>query len=62
VDDFNGADPDRFYKALCRREKAPVDRCALYVLRCAVYYASHKKHDPKKLLWWNWQDKKPAKG
>jgi len=41
---------------------AAVDRCALYVFRCAVYYASHAKHDPEKLLWWNWQDKKAPKG
>jgi hypothetical protein len=34
-----------------------VDRCLLYVFRCAVYFASHKKHDPKLLLWWNWKDR-----
>jgi hypothetical protein len=61
VADLRGADPERLYEALCRRERAKVDRCALYVLRCAVYYASRKKHDPQKLLWWNWQDKKGQK-
>jgi hypothetical protein len=61
VADLRGADPERLYEALCRRERVKVDRCALYVLRCAVYYASRKKHDPEKLLWWNWQDKKGKK-
>ena len=55
--DLRKADPEKLYKALEKREQAPVDRCALYVFRCAVYYASHKRHDPAKLLWWNWQDK-----
>lgn len=33
------------------------DRCLLYVFRCAVYYASEKRHDPEKLKWWNWKEK-----
>jgi len=57
VADLRGRDPQEIYETLCRREKGPVDRCALYVLRCAVYYASHKKHDPEKLKWPNWKDK-----
>jgi len=60
--DLRKADPEKLYKALEKREQAPVDRCALYVFRCAVYYASHKRHTPAKLLWWNWQDKPAAKG
>jgi hypothetical protein len=58
VEDLKDRDPEKLYQALCKREKAVVDRCALYVCRCAVYYASNKKHAPKKLLWWNWKDKK----
>lgn len=34
------------------------DRCLLYVFRCAVYYATEKKHDAEKLKWWNWKEKK----
>ncbi|MBW8041138.1 MAG: hypothetical protein FVQ85_14200 [Planctomycetes bacterium] len=30
----------------------------LYVIRCAIYYASNTDHDPKLLKWWNWRDKK----
>jgi hypothetical protein len=33
-----------------------VDRCVLYVFRCAVYFASESKHDPELLKWWNWKD------
>ncbi len=31
------------------------DPCLLYVFRCAVYYATEKKHDAEKLKWWNWK-------
>ena len=29
----------------------------LYVLRCALYYASTDDPDPELLQWWNWKDK-----
>jgi|WetSurMetagenome_2_1015567.scaffolds.fasta_scaffold52266_2 hypothetical protein len=61
VGELKNRDPEELYRALARREGGPVDRCALYVFRCAVYYASRRKHDPEKLLWWNWQDKPAAK-
>lgn len=34
------------------------DRCLLYVIRCAVYYASTEPKDREvdKLLWWNWKN------
>ncbi len=47
--------PERLYERLCTLEGKPADRCLLYVFRCAVYYASHTRHDPKLLLWWNWK-------
>jgi len=34
----------------------PVDRDMLCVFRRAVYYASHRDHDPELLKWWNWKD------
>ncbi|HTP12145.1 MAG TPA: helix-hairpin-helix domain-containing protein [Bacteroidota bacterium] len=48
--------PERLYARFCRMQGKPVDRCLLYVFRCAVYFASHKRHDPNLLLWWNWKD------
>jgi hypothetical protein len=41
---------------LCFYEATQVDRCMLYVLRCAVYFASHTTHDPELLKWWRWKD------
>lgn len=55
VSDLVGKDPEAMYDTLCRKEGQHIDRCVLYVFRCAVYYASHEEHDQKLLLWWNWK-------
>lgn len=49
VADMKGKDPQKLYDASNRFEGVIQDRCLLYVFRCAVYYAEHKKHDPAKL-------------
>jgi len=54
VSDLRGADPERMYGELCR--DGHVDRCVLYVFRCAVYFAERREHDPALLKWWNWTD------
>lgn len=56
VEDLRGADPERLYEQLCTLRGAPIDRCVLYVFRCAVYYASEPNHDAELLKWWNWKD------
>ena len=56
VADLEGADPQQLYERLCMLRGAHIDRCVLYVFRCAVYYASHDTHDPEKLKWWSWKD------
>ena len=56
--ELRGKNPEKLYQKLCRYKANPVDRCMLYVLRCAVYYASNTEHDPKLLKWWNWKDRK----
>jgi hypothetical protein len=53
--DLKGKDPRELYDRLARLEGARQDPCVLYVFRCAVYYASRKRHDPEKLKWWNWK-------
>jgi predicted flap endonuclease-1-like 5' DNA nuclease len=58
VDELKGQDAERMYQDLCRIRGGRVDRCVLYVFRCAVYYASNSDHDPELLKWWNWKDKK----
>jgi hypothetical protein len=56
VEDLAGADAEKMYRDLVSFRGAAVDRCVLYVFRCAVYYAGAKKHDPELLKWWNWKD------
>ncbi|HPE85264.1 MAG: pathogenicity locus [Chlamydiia bacterium] len=55
LNDLKDADPEELYKNLCTFQGCQVDRCMLYVFRCAVYYASEKNHDPELLKWWNWK-------
>ena len=56
VEDLEGRDPQELYDRLCLEKGVSVDRCMLYVFRCAVYYASIDNHDPELLRWWNWKD------
>lgn len=56
VDDLRGRDPQALYDESNRLAGTEQDRCLLYVFRCAVCYASHQRHDPEKLKWWNWKD------
>lgn len=60
VNDLCGRDPEALYAALCEQAGRPVDRCLLYVFRCAVWFAEHSASkqnlDPEKLKWWNWKD------
>lgn len=58
INDLKGRSAEKLYKKLCDFKAAPVDKCMLYVLRCAVYYASNKNHDPNLLKWYNWKNKK----
>jgi hypothetical protein len=57
VDALKKKDPELLYRNHSILAGQPVDRCLLYVFRCAVYYASHKRHKPELLLWWNWKDR-----
>jgi hypothetical protein len=60
VGDLWGQDPEKMYADLCRLRDTHIDRCVLYVFRCAVYYAGNSHHDRDKLKWWNWTDKGPC--
>jgi len=61
IDDLKGQDPELMYKRLCLTHGTDIDRCVLYVFRCAVYYASEQNHDPDLLKWWNWSDEARAR-
>lgn len=56
VSDLKGWDPEKMYLQSCNKAGKQIDRCLLYVYRCAVYYASAGKPDPKLLKWWSWKD------
>lgn len=56
IESLKGADPQELYDRECILRAQKIDRCQLYVYRCAVYYASNAEHDPQKLKWWNWKD------
>lgn len=56
IEELTGQSPQKLYDQLCETTGKKHDRCVLYVFRCAVYYASHSKHDAEKLKWWNWKD------
>jgi hypothetical protein len=53
IEELNNQDPEELYQRLCELEGAKVDRCILYIFRCAVYYASNTNHDPRLLKGWN---------
>lgn len=55
IADLRGKNPETLYTDLCRHMGMHVDRCMLYVFRCAVYYASNDHHDPELLKWWKWK-------
>lgn len=56
VTDLRSEDPELMYARLMDIEGKYIDRCVLYVFRCAVYFAETPAPDPDKLLWWNWKD------
>ncbi|MBW2039216.1 MAG: pathogenicity locus [Deltaproteobacteria bacterium] len=58
VEDLRNQDPERMYKDLCELRGTHIDRCVLYVFRCAVYYVSNARHEPELLKWGSWKDKK----
>ena len=56
VADLIGQDPERMYEDLCGLRGEHIDRCVLYVFRCAVYQAETDRPEPELKLWWNWKD------
>lgn len=55
--DMKNEVPEIMYQNLISLRAKHIDRCVLYVFRCAVYYANHSVHEPDLLKWWNWKDK-----
>ena len=57
VSDLEDRDPNRLYESLCSQRGQHIDRCVLYVFRCAVYFAETAGPDLELLKWWNWKDR-----
>ncbi|HEC17922.1 MAG TPA: DUF4332 domain-containing protein [Gammaproteobacteria bacterium] len=57
VADLRGRNAETLYQQLCELRGAHIDRCVLYVFRCAVYFATHDQHEAQKLKWWYWKDR-----
>ena len=57
VADLKNKAPEQLYQMMCKKQGVTIDRCMLYVLRCAVYFASNTSCDPEFLKWWKWKDK-----
>ena len=62
VRDLSNRDPQEMFEALSDIRGVKMDRCVLYVFRCAVYFAEDSRHDPELLKWWNWTDEKMPRG
>ena len=56
IHDLKDVSAEELYSALCTLRKRHIDRCVLYVFRCAVYFASSEIHEPALLKWWWWKD------
>ncbi len=57
VQDLKGRNSEALYEVCKQQHGGRLDRCVLYVFRCAVYFASNRQHDPELLKWWNWKDR-----
>lgn len=58
VEELRTENPEEMYQNLITLRGYHVDRCVLYVFKCAIYFASNSVHDPELLKWWNWKDNK----
>lgn len=55
VAELRGQDPQEMYERLRLRRGHDIDRCVLYVFRCAVYFAETEEPQPHLLKWWRWK-------
>jgi hypothetical protein len=56
IQELRGEDPEALYARFCAEQGMHIDRCMLYVFRCAVYFAATEDPDPALLQWWAWKD------
>lgn len=56
VSELKMKDAEEMYYRVCIEKGGIADKTLLYQFRCAIYYATVKTADPKKLRWWYWKD------
>ena len=57
IESLKGADPEKMYESECLTRGIHIDRCQLYVYRCAVYCAENGLDKTSGVKWWNFKDK-----
>ncbi len=57
VTDLRNRDPREMYDLFNAMTAKRNDICLLYVFRCAVYFATEKEPEKRKLAWWYWKDR-----
>ncbi len=56
VSQLKGKDAEEMYYELSMKRGEVAEKSLLYQFRCAIYYATVKTADAKKLHWWYWKD------
>ena len=56
IDDLAAGDPEAMFEETRRLAGGTMDRCVLYVYRCAVAVARDPEIDQRLRKWWNWKD------
>lgn len=56
VSQLKKKDAEEMYYKLCIDNNKLLEKSLLYQFRCAIYYATVKQADPKKLHWWYWKE------
>ncbi len=57
IKDLKDKNPETLYEELMKKQNKHIDRCMLYVFRCAIYQAKTKNPKEELCKWWNWKDK-----
>ncbi len=58
---LSAKNPEQLYRRLRVLHGGKLDRCMLYVLRCAVYCSSHPNAGNRQRKWWNWKNRQRKK-
>ncbi len=57
IEDVAQGDPEVMFEETRRQAGGTMDRCVLYVYRCAVAVARDPDIDPQLRKWWSWKDR-----